>query len=42
MVIIHKIKNCQNAVIASFQDFAHHKTVKFHEIITYYLTTCVP
>jgi hypothetical protein len=28
--------------ILSLQDFAQHKIVKFHEITTYYLTTCVP
>jgi hypothetical protein len=26
----------------SLQDFAHHKIVKFHEITTCYLPTCVP
>jgi hypothetical protein len=28
--------------ILSLRDFVHHKIVKFHEITTYYLTTCVP
>ena len=35
-------QNKKLSKILSLRDFAHHKIVKFHEITTYYLTTCVP
>jgi hypothetical protein len=35
-------QNKKLSKMLSLQDFAHHKIVKFHEITTYYLTTCVP
>jgi hypothetical protein len=35
-------QNKKLSKILSLQDFAHHKIVKFYEITTYYLTTCVP
>ena len=35
-------QNKKLSKMLSLRDFAHHKIVKFHEITTYYLTTCVP
>jgi hypothetical protein len=35
-------QNKKLSKMLSLQDFVHHKIVKFHEIKTYYLTTCVP
>jgi hypothetical protein len=34
-------QNKELSKMLSLRDFAHHKIVKFHEITTYYLTTCV-
>jgi hypothetical protein len=35
-------QNKKLSKMLSLRDFANHKIVKFHEITTYYLTTCVP
>jgi hypothetical protein len=35
-------QNKKLSKMLSLRDFAHHKIGEFHEITTYYLTTCVP